>query len=84
MYLCIFTKEINFWLRREHEGLLHKLEMLPGTENTRKPKADPSRMVKSFSRSAAGTKMSVAKNLRPPDVLRRTISYLLHEYALFA
>lgn len=53
--------------------------MLPGTESQRKPKADKSRMVKSFSRSAAGVKLTVAKNLRPASVLRETITYLLHE-----
>lgn len=44
-----------------------------------KSKADRARMVKSFSRSAAGAKLTVAKNLRPASVLRKTVAYLLHE-----
>lgn len=53
--------------------------MLAGTEKQNKPKADKSRMVKSFSRSAAGVKLNVAKYLRPAPILRQTVAYLLHE-----
>lgn len=65
---------------RQREGLVHQLEAIPGTENKRNLIADQSRMVKSFSRSAAGVNMTVASNLRPPEILRQTVSYLLHEY----
>nr|CAH7712974.1 unnamed protein product [Callosobruchus chinensis] len=62
---------------RENERLLHILEILPGTEKDRKPKADRHRIVKCFSRSAAGKKLENPKNLRPASVLLQTIHYLL-------
>ncbi|KAJ8921826.1 hypothetical protein NQ315_008458 [Exocentrus adspersus] len=64
---------------REKRKLLHVLEILPGTETDWMPKADRSRMVKSFSRSAAGKAMQDPKNLRPPDVLLKTLNYLLED-----
>lgn len=69
------SNELN---RREKERLLHVLEMVPGTEKT-KPKADRTKTVKSFSRSAAGKMLQDPKNLRPPEVLLRTVNYLLNE-----
>lgn len=42
--------------------------------------ADPKRAVKCFQRSAAGNNLCNPKNLRPPDVLFRTVNYLLTEY----
>lgn len=65
--------------RREREGLLHILETAPDTVKSRKPKADRKLMVKSFSRSAAGKQMLDPKNLRPPDVLVKTITYLMEQ-----
>lgn len=56
--------------------------MHPSADHNNKPKADPSRMVKSFSRSAAGAKLNNARNLRPAPVLRQTVAYLLHEYVV--
>nr|CAI5827512.1 unnamed protein product [Callosobruchus analis] len=64
---------------RENERLLHILEILPGTEKDRKPKADRQRVVKCFSRSAAGKNMENPKNLRPASVLLQTIDYLLFD-----
>lgn len=64
---------------REREGLLHKFEVLAGTEHDKKPKADPMKIIKCFSRSAAGQNVSSPWNLRPPEVLLQTISYLLHD-----
>ncbi|KAJ8927365.1 hypothetical protein NQ314_020140 [Rhamnusium bicolor] len=64
---------------RERERLLHILEIVPGTENDRIPKADINRMVKSFARSAVGNSMQEPKNLRPPGVLLKTISYLFDD-----
>ncbi|XP_018563907.1 SAC3 domain-containing protein 1-like [Anoplophora glabripennis] len=64
---------------REKESLLHTLEVVPGTERDRKPKADRSRMVKTFCRSAAGKSMQDPKNLRPPNILLKTLNYLLDD-----
>ncbi|XP_063226860.1 uncharacterized protein LOC134533307 isoform X6 [Bacillus rossius redtenbacheri] len=84
-------KDVTFWmetrteyptisvtaLRRERRGLLHVLEMRPGTERGRLPAADPSRTVKCFTRSAAGRERPPASLLRPPPVLHATLRYLL-------
>ncbi|XP_063930621.1 SAC3 domain-containing protein 1 [Zophobas morio] len=61
---------------RERERLLHVLEMVPGTEKTRHPKASRPHMVKSFSRSAAGKQIQI-EALRPPPTLLKTVRYLL-------
>ncbi|KYB29016.1 Protein xmas-2-like Protein [Tribolium castaneum] len=67
------TEEIKM---REREKMLHVLEMVPGTEKTRQPKASTAHMVKSFSRSAAGKQIK-PETLRPPQVLLKTVKYLL-------
>nr|XP_023020632.1 SAC3 domain-containing protein 1 [Leptinotarsa decemlineata] len=64
---------------RERERLLHPFEMLVGTERDILPKADKTRTVKSFSRSAAGKLMPDPRSLRPPDILVKTVSYLLDD-----
>ncbi|XP_072397866.1 SAC3 domain-containing protein 1 isoform X2 [Diabrotica undecimpunctata] len=64
---------------REKQGLLHILEVVPGTEHHKNPKADLKRVVKEFTRSAAGKSFLITENLRPPDVLLKTINYLLDE-----
>lgn len=51
---------------REREGLLHKYEIDEKTKHKKKPKADPARIVKCFSRSAAGQIMTDPNSLRPP------------------
>ncbi|XP_044259475.1 SAC3 domain-containing protein 1 [Tribolium madens] len=61
---------------REREKLLHVLEMVPGTEKTKHPKASKVHMVKSFSRSAAGKQIK-PETLRPPHILLKTVKYLL-------
>ncbi|XP_077274925.1 SAC3 domain-containing protein 1 [Temnothorax americanus] len=61
---------------REREGLLHKYEIDEGTKHVRRPKADPARTVKCFSRSAAGQVMTDPNSLRPPHVLLSTVRYL--------
>lgn len=53
--------------------------MMPGTETLVKPKADRNRIVKMYTRSAAGTNMSLPKNLRTTDALIKTVNYLLQE-----
>jgi SAC3 domain-containing protein 1 len=62
---------------REREQLLHMLEMVPGTEKSKFPKASKKHMVKAFCRSAAGKQIDKENNLRPPKVLLKTVSYLL-------
>ncbi|KAL3278356.1 hypothetical protein HHI36_013686 [Cryptolaemus montrouzieri] len=64
---------------REKEHLLHILEMVPGTEKLDRPLADPKRIVKSFNRSAAGKSLAKKSQLRPPEVLLRTVNYLLDD-----
>ncbi|XP_066253667.1 SAC3 domain-containing protein 1 isoform X2 [Euwallacea similis] len=59
----------------EKERLLHILEMVPGTQKC--PVADKEKMVKSFSRSAAGKQILNPRDLRPPQVLLKTVNYLL-------
>ncbi|XP_029841362.3 SAC3 domain-containing protein 1 isoform X1 [Ixodes scapularis] len=62
---------------REKERLLDPFEIVPGTEKQARPKADRDRAVKQFARSAAGQRQASPDELRPPDVLLRTTSYLL-------
>ncbi|CAI6350823.1 unnamed protein product [Macrosiphum euphorbiae] len=52
---------------RTSKRLVHQLEF------------KPHKMVKCFSRSAAGNSLSKPHILRPPPVLRKTVSYLLNE-----
>ncbi|XP_027838660.1 SAC3 domain-containing protein 1-like isoform X1 [Aphis gossypii] len=54
-------------IMRKSKKLVHQLE------------CDPHKMVKCFSRSAAGNLLSKPHILRPPSVLKNTISYLLNE-----
>ncbi|XP_033098099.1 SAC3 domain-containing protein 1-like isoform X2 [Anneissia japonica] len=55
--------------------------MVKGTENTKRPKADPESTVKEYSRPAAGKKALVLSDLRPPEVLYITWSYLVESIA---
>ncbi|XP_076239506.1 SAC3 domain-containing protein 1 [Calliopsis andreniformis] len=66
---------------REREGLLHSFEIDDSTKKTRRPKADPRKTVKCFSRSAAGLVMTDPNQLRPAPVLLSTIEYLFKEIA---
>ncbi|CAG5134377.1 unnamed protein product, partial [Candidula unifasciata] len=65
-------------IMRENEGLLHLLEVLTiGDDNlNRNTKADPSRIVKQFSRPAAGRAETDPSDLRPAPVLKETVTYL--------
>ncbi|BFZ14122.1 hypothetical protein BsWGS_17161 [Bradybaena similaris] len=68
-------------IMRENERLLHPLEMLTICDdnlstNSRCLKADPSRVVKQFSRPAAGRAEADPSDLRPAPVLRETVTYL--------
>jgi hypothetical protein len=43
-------------------------------------KADVLKVVKEFSRSAAGMDKTLVEDLRPPEVLQRTVAYLCTKY----
>uniref|UniRef100_A0A3Q0S9Q8 Si:zfos-452g4.1 n=1 Tax=Amphilophus citrinellus TaxID=61819 RepID=A0A3Q0S9Q8_AMPCI len=66
---------------REAQNRLHHFEMLAGTEKDRRPKADPSRAVKEYSRPAAGKDATKPSDLRPPPVLLKTVNYLIDDIA---
>ncbi|MEQ2240954.1 hypothetical protein ILYODFUR_020393 [Ilyodon furcidens] len=66
---------------RESQNRLHRFEMVPGTEKFRKPRGDPLRAVKEYSRPAAGKDVTKPSDLRPPDVLLKTVCYLIDEIA---
>ncbi|XP_028299369.1 SAC3 domain-containing protein 1 [Gouania willdenowi] len=66
---------------REAKRRLHRFEMLPGTEKVQRPKADPLRAVKEYSRPAAGKDSTNPANLRPPAVLLITVCYLIDDIA---
>ncbi|KAM9795909.1 SAC3 domain-containing protein 1 isoform X1 [Syngnathus typhle] len=67
--------------KRESQNRLHRFEMLAGTEKERKPRADPLRAVKEYSRPAAGKDSANSAELRPPAVLLKTVCYLIDEVA---
>lgn len=64
---------------REKERLLHPFEVLEGTENDTRPKADRNKAVKQFSRSAAGQREATPQELRPSSVLLKTTAYLMRK-----
>lgn len=69
---------------RERQKRLHRFEMKPGTERDRLPRADPLRAVKEYSRPAAGKDSTDPAELRPPEVLLRTVCYLIDDIAASA
>lgn len=66
---------------REAQNRLHRFEMLVGTERDRRPKGDPLRAVKEYSRPAAGKDSTHSTDLRPPAVLMKTVCYLIDDIA---
>lgn len=66
---------------RERQIRLHSFEMLAGTERDRLPRGDPSRAVKEYSRPAAGKDSTNPTDLRPPEVLLKTVCYLIDNIA---
>ncbi|XP_076174597.1 SAC3 domain-containing protein 1 [Ptiloglossa arizonensis] len=69
------------WIR-EKEGLLHRFEIDENAKATNKrPKADPLKTVKCFSRPAAGLNMTDPNQLRPAPVLLSTMRYLFTKIA---
>ncbi|XP_034561470.1 SAC3 domain-containing protein 1 [Notolabrus celidotus] len=66
---------------REAQNCLHRFETLAGTERDRRPKGDPLRAVKEYSRPAAGKDSTKPTDLRPPAVLLKTVCYLIDDVA---
>ncbi|XP_057584206.1 SAC3 domain-containing protein 1 [Hippopotamus amphibius kiboko] len=66
--------------QREKERRLHRFEVAPGRRGER-PRADPQRAVKEYSRPAAGKSRPAPSQLRPPSVLLATVRYLASEVA---
>lgn len=66
---------------REKQNRLHRFEMLAGTERDRLPRGDPLRAVKEYARPAAGKDSTNPTDLRPPDVLLKTVCYLIDDIA---
>lgn len=64
--------------QREKERRLHRFEVAPGCRGHR-PRADPQRAVKEYSRPAAGKIRPPPSQLRPPSVLLATVRYLASE-----
>lgn len=60
---------------RIREKIIHKLELPPNSSL----QFDRSRMVKSYSRSAAGKALNSPKNLRPAHILLKTVNYLIDD-----
>ncbi|XP_077440395.1 SAC3 domain-containing protein 1 isoform X2 [Vanacampus margaritifer] len=67
--------------KRESQNRLHRFEMVAGTQKDRRPRADPLRAVKEYSRPAAGKDSANSADLRPPAVLLKTVCYLIDEVA---
>lgn len=61
-------------LEREIQKELDRLEVYPGTL-----KANPAAAVKIYRRPAAGRELPLPEEVRPADVLRKTLDYLFHE-----
>ncbi|KAM6921059.1 SAC3 domain-containing protein 1 [Xenentodon cancila] len=66
---------------RETQNRLHRFEMVLGTEKDRRPRGDPFRAVKEYSRPAAGKDATNPADLRPPAVLFKTVCYLIDDIA---
>ncbi|XP_044054726.1 SAC3 domain-containing protein 1 isoform X2 [Siniperca chuatsi] len=68
---------------REAQNRLHRFEILAGTERDRRPRGDPLRAVKEYSRPAAGKDSTNPTDLRPPAVLLKTVCYLIDDIAAY-
>lgn len=66
---------------REKERLLHPFEVVSGTDKYPIPKADRNKVVKEFTRSAAGKGLCKPEDVRSPPVLIVTVDYLLEAIA---
>ncbi|XP_070536903.1 SAC3 domain-containing protein 1-like isoform X2 [Ptychodera flava] len=75
---CMDMCPKNEIVDREKQRRIHPFEMVPGTRRDQRPKADPERMVKEYCRSAAGKAEPSEEELRPPNVLMKTVKYLVN------
>ncbi|KAI9547572.1 hypothetical protein NQZ68_014838 [Dissostichus eleginoides] len=66
---------------RQLQNCLHRFELLAGTERDRRPRGDPLRAVKEYSRPAAGKDSTNSSDLRPAAVLLKTVCYLIDKVA---
>ncbi|XP_036970777.1 SAC3 domain-containing protein 1 isoform X1 [Acanthopagrus latus] len=66
---------------REAQNRLHRFEIVAGMEKVRRPRGDPLRAVKEYSRPAAGKDSTNPNDLRPPAVLLKTVCYLIDDIA---
>ncbi|CAF87972.1 unnamed protein product, partial [Tetraodon nigroviridis] len=78
---CLSMCSVRELRERERQKRLHRFEVMPGTERQRLPRADPLRAVKEYSRPAAGKDSANPAELRPPEVLLKTVCYLIDEIA---
>uniref|UniRef100_A0A4W5QAB0 Si:zfos-452g4.1 n=1 Tax=Hucho hucho TaxID=62062 RepID=A0A4W5QAB0_9TELE len=79
--VCLSMCPIRELQDREAQNLLHRFEVLSGTERERWPRADPSGVVKEYARPAAGKDSTRPSDLRPPAVLLKTVFYLVDNIA---
>ncbi|CAI9594018.1 unnamed protein product [Staurois parvus] len=81
--LCLDMCSEHERKERERHGRIHPLEMQNGQLKSRHfrhgghPTADANRMVKEYSRPAAGKELSSPRDLRPPATLLKTVQYLM-------
>ena len=66
---------------REEKGLLHRFEIDECPKGATRPKADPKKTIKCYTRSAAGSVMTDPNQLRPASVLLSTVRYLFTKIA---
>lgn len=66
-------------IKREKDNLIHILETDNLNVRRKNRKANPAKMVKSYSRSAAGQTLTCPDLLRSPSVLLNTVHYLLEK-----
>uniref|UniRef100_H3C868 Si:zfos-452g4.1 n=1 Tax=Tetraodon nigroviridis TaxID=99883 RepID=H3C868_TETNG len=78
---CLSMCSVRELRERERQKRLHRFEVMPGTERQRLPRADPLRAVKEYSRPAAGKDSANPAELRPPEVLLKTVCYLIDDIA---
>ncbi|XP_011613126.2 SAC3 domain-containing protein 1 isoform X1 [Takifugu rubripes] len=78
---CLTMCSVGELRERERQKRLHRFEMMPGTERDRLPRGDPLRAVKEYTRPAAGKDSTNPAELRPAEVLLKTVCYLIDDIA---
>ena len=64
---------------RERNRLLHPFEIIPETKKHKLPKADRTKIVKEYTRPAAGKTEPTMSDLRPAPVLLKTVRFLVEK-----